>query len=325
MNADGSGASQITRLATEASGETVSPDGKYLVVTSDVYPECGADDACNAKQHEADANNKVKARLITTLLYRHWTSWQGDTRSHLLSISLADGKAVDLTPGDKVVPPFSLGGPDDYAISPDGAEVCFSMNSDPVPAISTNNDLYVVPIGGGDAHKITANPGADNSPQYSPDGRYIAYRSQARAGYESDKWRLVVLDRPIGQTEFADRRDRPVGGEFHMGARFEAAVFRRGGSRTPGDSVCRGGRRRRGDGRLGRQHAGRRAVHKRRQDHGLHPAERKRSGRNMQGQQRRHGVPLTHLNDDLLNQYRLTPLEDFWTPARRTRRYRASS
>ena len=49
MNPDGSGASQITRLSTEASGEMVSPDGKYLLVTSEVYPDCGADDACNAR------------------------------------------------------------------------------------------------------------------------------------------------------------------------------------------------------------------------------------------------------------------------------------
>ena len=67
------------------------------------------------------------------------------------------------------------------------------MNTDDVPAAGTNNDLFVVPIAGGTFHKITGNPGADNSPLYSPDGKYLAYRSQARAGYESDKWRLVVL------------------------------------------------------------------------------------------------------------------------------------
>src|SRR5690242_2449480 len=169
MNADGSGAMQVTHLSTEASGEMVSPDGRYLLITSEVYPECGADDACNARRLETDKNAKVQARTITTLLYRHWNSWQGRTRSHLLSFELADGKAVDLSPGDKVVPPFSLGGPDDYAISPDSREVCFSMNSEAVPAVSTNNDLYVVPIGGGTPQKVTGNPGADNSPRYSPD------------------------------------------------------------------------------------------------------------------------------------------------------------
>ncbi|MDP9169733.1 MAG: S9 family peptidase, partial [Acidobacteriota bacterium] len=211
MNADGSGASQITRLATEASGEIVSPDGKYLLVTSEVYPACGADDACNAKLLDADKNSKVKARLITGLLYRHWTGWQGSTRSHLLSISLSDGKTVDLSPGDRVVPPFALGGPDDYAISPDSREVCFAMNGDAVPAISTNNDLYAIPIGGGTAQKVTSNPGADNAPLYSPDGKYLAYRSQARAGYESDKWRLTVLERATGRLSLpTDAIDRSV-------------------------------------------------------------------------------------------------------------------
>ena len=57
------------------------------------------------------------------------------------------------------MPPFSLGGPDDYDVSPDGKEVCYSMNADPVPATSTNSDLYVVPVAGGDSRRITGNPG----------------------------------------------------------------------------------------------------------------------------------------------------------------------
>ena len=211
MSADGGSQTQITHLSTEASGEMISPDGKYLLVTSDVYPVCGADDDCNRKKLDEAGQSKVKARLINGLLYRHWTSWQGDTRSHILSIALADGKAVDLTPGDKVVPPFSLGGPEDYAISPDGGEVIFVMNSDAVPAVSTNNDLYVVPITGGTANRVTSNAGSDSGPQYSPDGKFIAYRSQARGGYESDKQRLVVLERATGRLTLpVDAIDRSV-------------------------------------------------------------------------------------------------------------------
>ena len=59
---------------------------------------------------------------------------------------------------------LSLGGPDDYDVSPDGQEVCYSMNADPVPAVSTNADLFVVSIAGGQSRKITLNPGADASP-----------------------------------------------------------------------------------------------------------------------------------------------------------------
>src|SRR6185295_16209337 len=99
-----------------------------------VYPECGGDDACNRQKLEAEKNNKVKARTTDVLLYRHWSTWQGARRSHLLVVPVAGGAAKDLTPGARGVPPFSLGGPDDYAIAPDGTEVCYVMISDDVPA-----------------------------------------------------------------------------------------------------------------------------------------------------------------------------------------------
>src|SRR5207248_8331760 len=115
----------------------------------------------------------------------------------------------ELTPVNRDTPPFSLGGPDDYTISPDSKEVCYAAVPDDVPATSTNSELFVVPIAGGSAVKITINPGADNSPQYSPDGKYIAYRAQFRAGYESDRWRLLMLERASGRvvnlTENLDR------------------------------------------------------------------------------------------------------------------------
>lgn len=213
MNPDGTNARQITFFATEAGGVLYSPDGKSLVFTSEVFPECGADDACNKQRLEAQKNSSVKARLYTSLLYRHWNRWQSAQRSHLLVVPVDGGEIKDLTPGNRDVPPFSLGGPDDYAISPDSSEVCYVAISDGQPAASTNSDLYVVPMGGGEAKKITANLGADNSPAYSPDGRYLAWRTQSRPGYESDRWRLVVLERATGRpTSLTDGVDRWVTG-----------------------------------------------------------------------------------------------------------------
>jgi dipeptidyl aminopeptidase/acylaminoacyl peptidase len=212
MDADGANPKQITNLSTEAGGVLYSHDGKNLVFTSDVFPDCGADDACNRQKLDAEKNNKVKARTITGLLYRHWTTWQTARRMHLLVVSVDGGAAKDLTPGNRDVPPFSLGGPDDYAISPDGTEVCYAMISDDVPAISTNSDLYAVPIAGGQSKKITVNPAADNSPQYSPDGKYLAYRAQVRPGYESDRWRLMLIERATGKlTNLTEPIDRWVG------------------------------------------------------------------------------------------------------------------
>ncbi len=211
MDPDGSNAKQVTTLSTEADGVVFSRDGKNLLFTSAVYPDCGGDDACNKKLLDADESSKLKARIYTELLYRHWTGWQTKRRSHLFVTPVAGGPAKDLTPGNRDVPPFSLGGPDDYDISPDGKEVCYSMNSDPVPATSTNADLYVVAIAGGQPVKITSTPGADSSPQYSPDGKYLAWRAQTRAGYESDRWRLMVLERTTGRlTNLTENLDRWV-------------------------------------------------------------------------------------------------------------------
>jgi len=126
-------------------------------------------------------------------------------------VPLSGGALRELTPGTRDVPPFSLGGPDDYDIAPDGQEVCYSMNADPAPAASTNTDLYVVSIKGGEPRKITINPGADASPRYSPDGKYIAWRAQVRAGYESDRWRLMTLERATGKvTSLTETLDRWV-------------------------------------------------------------------------------------------------------------------
>jgi dipeptidyl aminopeptidase/acylaminoacyl peptidase len=130
----------------------------------------------------------------------------------------------DLTPGDHDVPPFHLGGQDMYAISPDGQEVAYTSNIESeagpafVEATSTNNDIFIVPMAGGnrqsgtDPKKISTSPGSDSTPLYSPDGKYIAWRSQARAGFEADKWRLLLLDRQTGGIRDATQTfDRSVG------------------------------------------------------------------------------------------------------------------
>lgn len=204
MNADGSAPKQITALATEAGGVLVSPDSKFVVFLSDVYPECSnsgvVDNTCNKNRMDDDSKAKIHPRVFTSLLYRHWTQWQTKRRQHLLSMALDGGPVHDLTPGNRDVPPFALGGSDDYAISPESNEVCYAMNADADLATSTNSDLYVVSITGGESKRITLNPAADNGPVYSPDGKYLAFRSQSRPGYESDRWRLMVLERATGGT-----------------------------------------------------------------------------------------------------------------------------
>src|SRR5881392_3077990 len=223
---------QVTEISTGADGGIWSPDGKNIVFVSAVYPDC-KDDACNKQRDEELKKSKVKAKIFSRLFYRHWNAFTEFKRSHLFVIpaeavvaavvptaepnvqalgTSASTTPRDLTPGDHDVPPFHLGGQDMYAISPDGQEVAYTSNIDEVEATSTNNEIFVVPISEGAPKKISGSPGSDTTPLYSPDGKYLAWRSQARAGFEADKWRLLVQDRQSGKIQdLTEKLDRSVG------------------------------------------------------------------------------------------------------------------
>jgi dipeptidyl aminopeptidase/acylaminoacyl peptidase len=205
---------QVTSISTGADGAIWSPDGKNIVFVSAVYPDC-KDDACNKQRDEELKKSKMKAKIFSRLFYRHWNAFTEFKRSHLFVVNAEASQpniARDLTPGDHDAPPFHLGGQDMYAISPDGQEVAYTSNVDEVEATSTNNEIFLVPISGGAPKKISTSPGADTTPLYSPDGKYIAWRSQARAGFEADKWRLFVQDRESGETrDLTEKFDRSVG------------------------------------------------------------------------------------------------------------------
>jgi len=202
---------KITSVALGADAVIWSSDGKYLAFTSQVYPDC-PDNDCNAKREKERETSKVKAKFFTKLPFRIWNRWIDDKRSHLFVVDLNSGKIADITPGDYDTPPIDLGGKIDYAFSPDGKEICFVRNTDTMIAISTNNDLFVTTPEGGLIKKITTNKANDNQPVYSPDGKYIAYRAQFRAGFESDKYRLMLYERETGKTiNLTENFDRSVG------------------------------------------------------------------------------------------------------------------
>jgi dipeptidyl aminopeptidase/acylaminoacyl peptidase len=235
------GVTRLTEIATEAGGELWSPDGKMILFTSDVYPDCVGEpkkvETCNAEKLDQASKSKVKALIFDHLLYRHWNAYKEGKRTHIFVVNanfetlLVVGKpkqiirarGIDLTPGDYDAPVFSLGGQDDYAFSPDGKEICYASNHEKNPAASTNNDLWIVPVMSGSqitseqilgqTKNITAdNPASDTSPLYSPDGRYIAYRGQQRPGYESDRFRLMLYDRKTGEKKnLTENLDRWVG------------------------------------------------------------------------------------------------------------------
>jgi dipeptidyl aminopeptidase/acylaminoacyl peptidase len=177
-----------------------APASDRVAFTSRVYPRCRSE-ACNASVADSIEQSPVKAHVADRLMYRHWNAWDDATRSHLFVANIADIAVRDLVPGAEYdVPPGPFGGSEGYAWSPDGRELAYSAK---LPARdeawSTDVNLYTVPATGGTSRVVTSDSrGADQNPVYSPDGRWIAYVSQARAGFEADKLRLMLMDRATG-------------------------------------------------------------------------------------------------------------------------------
>ncbi len=216
-----SDAKKLTSIATEADNAQWSPDGHFVLFSSSVYPDCPAitfadgatGDKCNAERDKAAAESKVKAQIFTELLYRHWDHFTGPKRSHLFLTEVATGATRDLTPNDPHdVPPFSLEGGGGFSISPDSKELAFTENPDPVPAISVSAQIYTLDLTDPAAKpvKISTSRGGNFNPAYSPDGKYIAWRSEDRPGYESEKFRLFVYDREKGKSASQQVRESAV-------------------------------------------------------------------------------------------------------------------
>jgi dipeptidyl aminopeptidase/acylaminoacyl peptidase len=216
---------KVTNLDLGIDNARWTPDGRSIIFTAPVYPDCaaiapndnGAGAKCNYDRDAKTADSKVKALIFTELLYRHWNRYTGEKRSHLFIVSLDSGAIRDLTPNEPHdVPPFSLSGGGGFAVSPDSKEVAFTMNPDSVQAISTSAQIYILDLTEPSAKpvKVSASAGGNFNPAYSPDGKYIAWRSQARAGYEADRFRLAVLDRAakklVGPAELIPFDDRWV-------------------------------------------------------------------------------------------------------------------
>jgi len=194
--ADGGGVKRVTNLAMGAQPPLVfSPDGSKVAFVSDAYAEC-KEEECNRRKHEEAEKNPVKVHRATRLLYRHWDEWREAVRHHVFVADVESGSAIDVTPGDFDSPPTQQ---EDAAIrfSPDSRELAFVSNREgnDREAWTTNNDVWIVPVTGGDTRRLTANPAADVQPLFSPDGRTVYVRAQRRPGFESDRWFIDAYDR----------------------------------------------------------------------------------------------------------------------------------
>lgn len=205
---------QVTDFPLGVSGAVLSPDGNLLAFATEVYPDLGADGNANAERRKKKTEGPVQGHIADKLLYRHWSDYTDGRYSHVLVYDIAKHTYTDVTPGEFSAPTW--GNTPGFAFSPDSKEICFISNHTDHPEANTNADLFVVPVTGGEAKCITAdNEAWDGSPQYSPNGRYIAYRFQKVPGHESDRFRLALYNRATGEkTVLTEDIDNWVNDDF---------------------------------------------------------------------------------------------------------------
>ncbi|MGE5480464.1 MAG: prolyl oligopeptidase family serine peptidase [Chloroflexota bacterium] len=187
---------RITDAEGGVSNLAWSPDGKYLSFTSDVkIDKTPADKYPNY--------SKAKIRIYGKLPVRHWDEWIDENYSHLFIIPADGGEAKDLMPGEAFDTPLKpFGGAEEIAWSPDGKEIAYTCKKDDNFALNTNSEIFIVTLNDFKTKVITTGMmGYEKAPLYSPDGKYIAFTSQERPGFESDRIRVMLYDRATGKID----------------------------------------------------------------------------------------------------------------------------
>ena len=202
IHVDGGEAEQITDEPLDVGNLLVSPDGKYIAFTMEVFPDCAAPTQTKDRLEEIEAK-KSTGRIYEQIFVRHWDTWKDGRRSHLFVMPEAGGPAVDLMPGmDADTPSKPFGGPEEITFTPDGKGLLFTARDvGREEPWSTDFDLYWVPVDSSKPPKCLTeeNRAWDSLPVFSPDGKTLAYLAMAKPGYESDRFRIVLMSWPGGK------------------------------------------------------------------------------------------------------------------------------
>ena len=223
MDATGGEPRKVTAFGPGLEAPKVFADGSAVLFQARVFPEAMADGPRNQALKDQLEKGPVQAHLADGLLYRHWTDWRDFQYSHLFIAAFGTGKVEPVTAGAADFPGYGQS----FDLAPDGKEICYSANSDGLPAQSTNQDLFLIRLDGKRTPvRITgANKAFDGDPQYSPDGKWIAYRVQTRPGFESDRFRLALYDRAAKTSRILTEALDNWVDSFHWAADSQALWF----------------------------------------------------------------------------------------------------
>jgi dipeptidyl aminopeptidase/acylaminoacyl peptidase len=193
---------QVTKLPLDVGAYELSRDGTQLAVALEVFPDCTELD-CTVKRLDEKKKSKATGQLYDSLFVRHWDTWADGRRNHLFVMPSSGGdKAVDVMKkmnADCPTKPF--GGAEDFTWAPDGKSLVFSARDvGREEAWSTDFDLFQTDATGKTPPKklTTNNKAWDAMPEFSPDGKWLAYTAHSRPGYESDKFSVMLREWPKG-------------------------------------------------------------------------------------------------------------------------------
>ncbi|MDP2363578.1 MAG: S9 family peptidase, partial [Ignavibacteria bacterium] len=193
---------KVTDFYAGVSDPVLSNDGKYIAFVAELFPECETDNDCNKKLEESSSNGPTQAYIADELLFRHWTEYKGEKESYLVLFDMKENKYQAIIKSDVLSGTYMLGGGPKYIFSPDSRVLSYVSTTEKNIAASTNTDIYLMPIGGSGPVNITlANNAWDGAPVYSPDGIYIAYKTQSVPGFEADRFRVAVYNTQTFQSE----------------------------------------------------------------------------------------------------------------------------
>lgn len=193
MNPDGTGKKQISDVDGSITGFRYAPDQSKILYTKELQLP-------NKFENLYEGLPKASGRLVDDLMYRHWDHWV-DTYSHVFVADYDGSKLtnhIDIMEGELYESPLRpFGGIDEITWSPDSRAIAYTSKKlrGKAATLSTNSDIYLYDIGTGKTENLTEGMmGFDYVPKFSPDGRFMAWKSMERDGFESDQTRLYLLD-----------------------------------------------------------------------------------------------------------------------------------
>ena len=202
IRVDGGEAEQLTKLPLNVGNLVVSPSGKHIAFTMEVFPECRQIE-CTKNKLDETAKKKSSGKIYDKIFIRHWDTWKDGRRSHIFVLPVSGGEALDVMVGmDADSPSKPFGGTEEITFTPDGKGLVFTARDvGREEPWSTDLDLYFVPVDGSSQPKCLTekNQASDTGPVFSPDGKTLAYLAMRLPRFEADRFRIVLCSWPGGQ------------------------------------------------------------------------------------------------------------------------------